>query len=108
MFGIPAYTILWTEKSSKVVAAEIYSLNAIADYINKNKLEKKFHLSTEQNYIEFKKGTLTYKMWVEDSKSIQKRIEIIKGKDINKLAVYKQQYSNNEMWKTISNWKKDK
>ncbi len=86
----------------------MYSLNAITDYINKNKLEKKLHSSTEQNYVELKKGTLTYKMWVEDSKSIQKRIDIITEKDINKIAVYKQSYSNNEIWKIISKWKNDK
>ena len=95
---IPAYSILWTEKNSIVVNSEIYSLDAIEDYILKNSLDKKYNENTKQNYIELKKGSLVYKMWVEDETSIKNRIAIIKDNDLKGLAIYKLGY---ETRKTI-------
>lgn len=97
IIGIPAYSILWTEKNSNVVNAEIYNLKAIEQYIQKNKLEKKYNKSTKQNYVELSKGSLIYRMWVEDEVSIKNRIDIIKEKDLLGVAIYKMGYENDKI-----------
>lgn len=97
IIGIPSYTILWTEKNSNVVSAEIYNLKTTEQYITKNKLEKKYSEVVKQNYVELKKGSLVYKMWVEDEVSIKNRVRIIQDNNINKLAIYKLGYENNDI-----------
>ena len=101
VIGIPAYSILWTEKNSNVIDAEIYNLSATQDYISKNNLETKYSEITKQNYIELKKGSLVYKMWVEDKISIKNRMDIIKSNNIMGVAIYKLGYENNEIIESI-------
>lgn len=95
--GIPAYSILWTEKNSNVIDTEIYNLKSIGEYVTKNKLEKKYSESVKQNYVELKKGSLIYKMWVEDEISIKNRIEIIKDNNLLGIAIYKLGYENDNI-----------
>lgn len=99
---IPSYSILWTEKNSKVVDAKIYSLSAIQDYVAKNNLTKKYIENVGQNYIECAKGSLVYKMWVEDEVSTKNRMEIIKGNNLKGVAIYKLGYENNDMYNLIN------
>lgn len=92
--GIPAYSILWTEKNSNVIDADIYNLKAIQEYISKNNLEKKYSESVKQNYVELKKGSLVYKMWVEDETSIKNRVQLVKDNTLLGIAIYKLGYEN--------------
>ncbi len=101
VIGIAAYSILWTEKNSNVIDAEMYNLSATQDYISKNNLETKYSEITKQNYIELKKGSLVYKMWVEDKISIKNRMDIIKSNNIMGVAIYKLGYENNEIIESI-------
>lgn len=103
--GIPAYTILWTEKNSNVVNSEIYNLTAIEEYISKNSLTKKYNENAKQNYVELRKGSLTYKLWVEDEVSIKNRIQIIQDNNINKVAVYKLGYQNDSIMNMVNELK---
>ena len=99
---IPSYSILWTEKNSNVVNSKVYNLSSIQDYITKNKLTKKYLENLKQNYIEFKKGSLVYRMWVEDDTSIKNRMEIIKNNNLCGVAIYKLGYENNDILSLIN------
>ena len=101
VIGIPSYSILWTEKNSNVVDSEIYNLKAIQNYIEKNKLETKN--TNGQNYAELKKGSLTYRLWLEDEYSIKNRLEIIKEKEITGIAIYKLGYENDSLIDILKN-----
>lgn len=101
VIGMPAYSILWTEKNSSVIDSEIYNLKAMQSYLEKNKLEVKN--SNGQNYAELKKGTLTYRLWLEDEMSIKNRLEIIKEKEVRGIAIYKLDYENNNLIDVLKN-----
>ncbi len=99
--AIPSYSILWTEKNSHVIDAEIYNLKAIKDYINKNNLDVKE--VSGQNYVEMKKGSLVYRMWLEDELSISNRLKIIKENNLAGVAIYKLGYENNTLIDVLKN-----
>mgnify|MGYP004532813517 FL=1 len=99
---IPSYSILWTEKNSNVVNSKVYNLSSIQDYITKNKLTKKYLENLKQNYVEFKKGSLVYRMWVEDDTSIKNRMEIIKNNKLGGVAIYKLGYENNDILSLVN------
>lgn len=101
VIGLPAYSILWTEKNSNVVDSEIYNLKAIEDYIKKNNLDVKE--VNGQNYVELKKGSLVYRMWIEDELSIKNRLNIIKDNKLAGVAIYKLGYENNVLINTLKN-----
>ena len=101
VIGIPAYTILWTEKNSRVVDSEIYNLKAIKDYISKNELDVKE--VNGQNYVEMNKGSLVYRMWLEDELSIKNRINLIKENNLAGIAIYKLGYENNTLIDILKN-----
>ena len=101
VIGLPAYSILWTEKNSNVIDSEIYNLKAVQNYIEKNKLELK--KVNGQNYSELKKGSLIYRMWLEDEFSIKNRLDIIKENKLNGIAIYKLGYENDVLINTLKN-----
>lgn len=101
VIGIPAYSILWTEKNSNVVDSDVYNLKAIEDYIKNNKLELK--QINGQNYVELKKGSLTYRMWAEDEFSIKNRLKTINQKELLGICIYKLGYENESLINVLKN-----
>jgi len=103
--GIPAYTILWTEKNSSIIDSEIYNLKSVQDYIVKNKLETKE--VNGQNYAQLEKGSLKYRIWLEDEFSIKKRLEIIEESRLRGIAIYKYGYENENLLGELKKYKEN-
>ena len=100
--GLPAYSILWTEKNSNVINSEIYSMKAMQDYIEKNSLNQKE--INGQNYVELKTGSLIYRMWLEDDISLKNRLEIVKKNNLKGIAIYKLGYENDNLINSLKNF----
>lgn len=96
---IAPYSILWTEKAGSVLNAEIYSMNAVSEYIKENKIQTIYDSISGQNMINYTKGTITYKMWIEDSTSILAKTNI--AKELAGIAIYKSGYENKSIYSII-------
>lgn len=94
---IPMYSVLWTEKEQKVIAMQYMYSSALADYVAKNNLTPLLDKVSGQMYVEQTKGSLTYKMWMEDEYSINKKIDIAKENMIGGVALYKKGYEPSEI-----------
>jgi len=101
VIGIPAYSILWTEKNSSIVDSQIYNLKAIESYVENNKLELK--KVNGQNYVHLERGSLIYRMWLEDEFSIKNRLDIIKENNLRGIAIYKLGYENERLYDILEN-----
>lgn len=86
---IPLYSIIWTEKNNKVIDAEKISMKALEEYIEKNKLSSNLDEVSRQNYIEFVKGTLKYKIWLEDTYSVKQKIKLAKNFGLAGVSLFK-------------------
>lgn len=89
---IPLFSLLWTEKEQKVLSVQYMYNSAMQDYIEKNNLTPVLNEQTGQMYTEYTKGSLTYKMWLEDEYSINKKISIAKENNLAGVVLYKKGY----------------
>lgn len=89
---IPMYSLLWTEKEQKVVGVQYMYSSALQSYIAKNNLTAVLNEQSGQMYVEHTKGSLTYKMWLEDEYSINKKVNIAKENNLAGICLYKKGY----------------
>lgn len=94
---IPLFSLLWTEKEQKVLSVQYMYNSAIKDYIEKNNLTPVLNEQTGQMYVEHTKGSLTYKMWLEDEYSINKKISIAKENNLAGVVLYKKGYEAKDL-----------
>lgn len=98
---IPTYSILWTQKDGKIIDAKIYSISAINSFVKSNNAKISVDKNTLQNYVEIKKGVVTYKMWLEDEEEIKRKISLVKDLDLNGISLYKSIYLNDDIINSI-------
>lgn len=94
---IPMYSVLWTEKDQKVVAMQYMYSSALESYISKNNLTPVLDEASGQMYVEQIKGSLTYKMWLEDEFAINKKSNIAKESMLGGVSLYKKGYETDEI-----------
>ncbi|MEG1705114.1 MAG: glycosyl hydrolase family 18 protein [Clostridia bacterium] len=102
ILGIPFYTRLWTEKvGSTKPTTTIYTMKQALEYVNKNNLKPKYDEKSGQNYVEHTKGSLTYKMWIEDASSVKKRIEVVNNNKLGGIAAWRKDFETPDIWNVI-------
>lgn len=103
ILGVPFYTRLWTEKSgTSKPTTNVYTIKEAANYISKNNLKSTYDEKSGQNYVEYTKGDLTYKMWIEDSTSMKNRVNIVNTYGLGGLAAWQKGFETPDIWKTIN------
>lgn len=93
---IPLYSILWTEKGQKVIDVQYLYNSALDSFVSKNSLEPTLDEKSGQMYAEYQKGSLTYKIWLEDNYSLNEKIKITKENGCGGISLYKKGYEKNE------------
>ncbi len=102
ILGVPFYTRLWTEKVGvSKPTTSVYTIKDAANYININRLTTTYDEKAGQNYVQYTKGDLTYKMWIEDSTSMKNRVNIINTYGLGGLAAWQKGFETPSIWKTI-------
>lgn len=96
------YSILWTERAGTVINAEIYSMDMCEKYIKVNGLNKYYDKITGQNAINYTKGTVTYKMWLEDKDSILAKVDLAYNLGISNFSISKSGYEITEIYNEIN------
>lgn len=116
--AIPFYTRLWMEtpKTEEELAEE--SGTEAADYPNKvtstavgmDEAEELLSTSgtqaewddkTRQNYAQWEADGGTYKIWLEDSKSIEEKLILIKDNELAGVAEWRLGWENSSIWDLI-------
>lgn len=78
IFEIPTSCIIWIEKDQKVISAERVDYSYIKQILRNNNLKTVVDSKYNQNYVEYLKGELTYKIWLEDDYNIKNKIDLFK------------------------------
>lgn len=89
---IPLYSVLWVEKNSVVATYELYSIDAIQSFLKENNITHNMDKITGLNYAEFEKGSLKYKVWIEDESSIRKKHLLAQNYMLGGIVLYKNGY----------------
>ena len=98
ILAIPLYTRLWTEDSSgNVVKQSTVTLKNI-DKVIPNNTQKQWDDNLKQYYVEYKEGSYTKKMWIEDENSLKEKISLIKNNNLAGVASWEKGMETDNFW----------
>ncbi len=117
VLGCPFYTRIWAltpkddETDTVEAASEDYvpynvTSEAVGMYTTQRRIElngAKQVWSEEdgQYYAEYENEGVTYKVWVEDATSIEKKLEVMKDNNLAGVAFWKLGFESDSIWDTI-------
>lgn len=104
IIGIPFYTRLWKETpegDGVKVTSEAYGMNDAANLLERNEANIVWDDELKQNYGEFVEDGATFKMWLEDEKSLEAKLKVISENDVAGIAGWKLGLEDDSVWNTI-------
>lgn len=116
--AMPLYTRLWSEvpkseeelsaqagteagKYSTKVTSETVSMKRTSTVLAQYGVEAKWDGKTGQNYAEWEKDGITHKIWIEDAKSIEEKLKVMKANKLAGTAVWKLGFETPKLWDLI-------
>lgn len=104
--ALPFYTRRWkTKKDNKVEGKpDVYGMNSAEVMLQNNEAAKTWDEETGQYYSEFKYQGYTYKIWLEEETSLDKKLETVFGKEVAGAAFWKLGFERPVTWTTISKY----
>nr|MCR5387659.1 glycosyl hydrolase family 18 [Lachnospiraceae bacterium] len=57
-----------------------------------------------QNYSEYEKNGITYKVWLEDARSLEKKLDVLKENNLAGAAFWKAGLETHDVWETINSY----
>lgn len=106
--ALPFYTRRWkTKKDNKVEGTpEVYGMNSAEVMLQNNNAAKQWDDATGQYYAEFKWQGFTYKIWLEEETSLEKKLEAVFAKEVAGVAFWKLGFERPVTWTTIAKYVK--
>lgn len=96
ILGTPLYTRIWSEENGKISSKVIDMKDVYNQIPQGTNIEWKDSL--KQNYAEYKKDGKTYKIWIEDSKSIKYKLELINTYNLAGAAYWEKDRESDDIW----------
>lgn len=105
VMGVPLYTRLWTEKpdgnGGVKVTSKTMSMDAVSKLIAEKKLKPVYAEDAGQNYVEYKDGANTVKIWIEDALSIKARMNLAKKYNLAGAATWARSFATGSIWSAM-------
>ncbi len=107
LLGVPFYTRLWKEEyisgsSKPVVSSKAISMEEAERIIAENKAAKTWDAVSGQYYATYKKDNATYKIWLEDERSIKLKAELVNKYKLAGIASWKYGLEKPAIWSVIA------
>ena len=102
ILAMPFYTRVWTENSNgELIKSSIVNMKDVNTLIA-GKGETTWDTTTRQNYIEYKQGNNTCKIWIEDLASIREKLGIVGEKGLAGVAFWAKDRESEEVWNLVN------
>lgn len=103
----PFYSRLWGEKTDETGAAVVDSVETVSMIEGVQRVTQGggtfvWDEETMQSYAEYIQNGKTYKIWLENSKSIAEKMKIITAADVAGVGSWRIGYETQEVWQVIS------
>ncbi len=102
IIAIPFYTRLWKEAEDGVVSSQSFAMTPAAQLLKDNGVEAEWDDTYGCYYAEYKKDGATYKMWLEEEKSIEAKMKVIYEADVAGVAAWKLGLEKENIWNVIT------
>lgn len=100
ILGMPFYTRLWKEQNGKLTSSAIY-MKGINSTIPQD-AQKVWKDDVKQYYVEYQKNGATYKMWIEDEKSIAEKFNLLNEYNLAGAAYWAKDRETQNIWNVVS------
>lgn len=107
--ALPFYTRLWKETKKKgktEVSSGAYGMSAAESVLQSNGVTSSWDEATAQYYAEFKSEGSTYKIWLEEETSLEKKLEAVFQRQVAGVAFWKLGFERPVTWTTIAKFVK--
>lgn len=121
--AVPFYTRLWEEvpKTEQELAEQAgteqaqYAMNVTSEALGMQEAEERvaqagatvtWDEETQQNYAQWESDGVTYKVWLEDSSSIEAKLKLMKKYKLGGVAAWKLGFEKPEIWSVIEKYTK--
>ncbi len=103
ILGIPFYTRLWTIKDGEEKpTTKVYTMKNCQEFLDKYGIEAVYDENSGQNYAEYKTGSVTYKLWIEDATSIKNRVDIVNKYNLAGITGWRKGLETSDVWEIIN------
>lgn len=122
ILGCPFYTRIWaltpkdkTQDSEQEAAADDLSYELTSEAVGMNTTQRRIELNGAQQiwsaeagqyYAEYVNDGVTYKVWVEDAASVEKKLEVMKSNKLAGVSFWKLGFETDSIWDTIIRYTK--
>lgn len=109
ILGLPYYTRLWTEEvldGDIVVSSKAYSMKKAYEILVDNKAVIEWDEAVGQFYGEYASKEITYKIWLEEEKSIGKKLKLAIEYDLAGISGWKLGLEKDEIWLVLKDYLK--
>lgn len=100
ILGMPFYTRLWKEQNGKITSSAIF-MKSIDSTIPQS-AERIWNDDVKQYYVEYQKSGATYKMWIEDEKSIEAKFDLLNKYNLAGAAYWAKDRETQNIWNIVS------
>jgi len=100
ILGMPFYTRLWKERNGEKIDSSVVNMKDVDNVIPDN-IEKVWDNKLKQNYVEYEKSGITYKMWIEDLESIRAKVGLVKKYNLAGVASWAKDREDERVWDVI-------
>ncbi|HWR62383.1 MAG TPA: S-layer homology domain-containing protein [Clostridia bacterium] len=105
LLGVPFYTRLWKEETvngSISVTSKAISMEEAERTIAENNASKTWDAESGQYYATYKKGNATYRIWLEEERSIKLKAELVNKYGLAGIASWKYGLEKPGVWTAIA------
>lgn len=99
ILGMPFYTRLWKESNGDTKNSVVL-MKSVDSTIPSN-VERVWNEDLKQYYVEYKNGGTTYKMWIEDEKSIKEKFALMKEYNLAGAAYWQKDFESSNIWNIV-------
>ena len=99
--ALPFFTRLWKEVKGQKPTSEAYGMSGAESVVRANDASPTWNEETGQYYAQFKSGSATYKIWLEEETSLKKKIEVVKKNKCAGVAFWKLGFERAVTWSMI-------
>ncbi|RVU55287.1 glycosyl hydrolase family 18 protein [Anaerosphaera multitolerans] len=102
ILGVPLYTRLWSESSGEVKSS-VLSMYQTENLLATKSLNPKWDEESKQNYAEYSENNKKYKIWIEDSDSIEWKTSLVNKYNLAGVASWRKGFETDDIWSTLDN-----
>lgn len=104
IMALPFYTRLWKTDASGKLTSEAYGMVNAVKHLKESNVTASWDEASAQYYVEYPEGGSTYKIWLEEERSIEEKIKAVTDGGISNVSFWKLGLENTETWNAIGKY----